>query len=108
MARVTRRAVRYEVHLPLAEVNRQTVTDGILVNISSLGVKLDLPFAVAPRLTVEFAFLPPGGKTPMRLSGQVVWMRPSLEKTGRFWHGVQFYQPRWEIEALARGWQQQA
>ncbi len=104
MVRITRRAVRYEVHLPVIEVNQKAVTEGYLLDISALGAKLDLPFALAPRGPVTFGFVSPGKDTILRLNGMVVWMQADRSKPGRFRHGLQFYQPQWDIDRLAPTW----
>jgi len=95
-----RRVKRHPVRLPVAELNGQPVQDTLVVDISSLGARLETTTPLAPRNPVEFVIAPPGGHGPLKLAGMVVWMRPRLDQPGRFQMGVQFYSPQWELESL--------
>ncbi|MEJ5328564.1 MAG: PilZ domain-containing protein [Desulfobaccales bacterium] len=99
---IPRRAKRYPVRLPVMELNGRPVSDTLLVDVSSLGARLESTTPLAPRNVAEFVVTLPGHNGPMKLSGTVVWMRPLLHAPGRFHLGLQFFAPCWEIDRLAQ------
>lgn len=99
---IPRRAKRYPVRLPVMELNGRPVSDTLVVDVSSLGARLESSTPLAPRNVAEFVVTLPGHNGPMRLSGTVVWLRPLLHSPGRFQMGVQFFGPAWEIDRLAQ------
>jgi hypothetical protein len=100
--RIERRVKRYPVRLPVRELNGQPAHDTYVVDLSSLGARLETASPLAPRNLVEFTVILPEDNTETRLSGQVVWMRPLLHLPGRFQMGLQFFGPQWDIDRLAR------
>ncbi len=99
---IQRRVKRYPVRLPVLELNGQPVADTLVVDVSSLGARLESTTPLAPRNPVEFVVPLPGYADPVKLSGTVVWMRPLVHAPGRFHLGVQFFAPCWQIEKLAQ------
>lgn len=100
--RVERRVKRFGVRLTVRLINGQPVRDTYVVDLSSLGARLETDKPLAPRNPVEFTVILPDQQGETRLSGQVMWMRPLLHFPGRFHLGVQFFGPNWEIDRLAR------
>lgn len=90
------------MRLEVKEFNGQPVTDACVVDISSLGARLEAAISLSPRNTAEFSVVLPGTNGPTRLSGKVVWLRPVMDRPGRFQMGVQFFGPQWDIDRLAR------
>ncbi len=102
--RIERRVKRYPVCLPIAELNGQPAQEARVVDLSSLGARLETKMPLAPRNTVDFTVRLPGQPGPARLSGQVRWLRPLLDRPGWFQIGVQFFTPQWDLERLAQRW----
>jgi hypothetical protein len=100
--RVARRVKRYPVRLPVRKLNGQPAGDTFVVDLSSLGARLETDTPLAPRNLVVFTILLPQLSVETRLSGQVVWMRPLTQQPGRFQMGLQFFAPNWDIDRLAR------
>lgn len=100
--RAHRRSQRYAVHLEVKTINGQPVADTFVLDISSLGARLESPLGLAPMRQVEFTFFLPGGDTETRLVGTVVWMRPVLGAPGRFQMGLKFFSTFWGIDQLGR------
>lgn len=99
---IPRRVKRYPVRLPVMELNGQPAADTLVVDVSSLGARLESATPLAPRNVADFVVTLPGHNDPLKLSGTVVWMRPLVHAPGRFQMGVQFFVPSWEIDRLAR------
>lgn len=99
---IPRRAKRYPVQLPVTELNGRPVADTLVVDVSSLGARLESLTPLAPRNVAEFVVTLPDHHGPVKLSGMVVWMRPLLNAPGRFQMGVKFFTPSWEIDRLAQ------
>lgn len=100
--RIVRRVKRFAVRLPVRELNGKPAKGIYVVDLSSLGARLETDAPLAPRLPVEFTVILPDHEVETRLSGQVVWMRPLLHFPGRFHLGLQFFGPQWDIDRLAR------
>lgn len=100
--RIPRRAQRYQVRWSVTRINDHTQTEAWVVDISCLGARLETPAALAPGLPVKFTVLLPEGPKELTLHGRVVWMRPLLVTPPRFVQGLQFYQPHWDLEPVAR------
>lgn len=99
--RVIRRTQRYRVHLEVAEMNGQRVTDTFVTDLSSLGARIEAASPLAARKHVELT-LRRSAQEALDLSGQVVWIRPLLTNPGRFQMGLNFFSPRWDIDRLGR------
>ncbi len=97
-----RRVKRYPVRLPVRELNGKPVNGTYVVDLSSLGARLETGTPLAPRNLVEFTVILPDHEIETRLCGQVIWMRPLLHFPGRFNLGLYFFGPNWDIDRLAR------
>ncbi len=100
--RIDRRVRRFPVRLPVTEMNGRPVQDAYVVDLSSLGARLETPAPLSPGNPVTVAVVLPGSEGPTRLSGQVVWMRPLTQQPGRYHLGLRFHGPDWDIDRLAR------
>jgi hypothetical protein len=100
--RVPRRAPRYAVHWAVTEINGKPAKDAWLVDVSSLGARLETSSALGPNLPVKMTIAVPDGESKLEINGRVVWMRPVFTARGRFHQGVQFYGPNWDIDRLAK------
>ncbi len=100
--RVNRKVQRFPGRLSLNELNGQPAPDSFLVDISSLGAQLESPLFMALNTPVEMVIRFPWGEQETRLSGMVRWVRPLLDKPGRFRMGLSFFNTFWELDLLAR------
>lgn len=100
--RVPRRAQRYAVRWAVKEINGKPVQDAWMVDVSSMGARLETATALSPRLPVKFTVILPEGETELLISGRVVWMRPVFSSRGRFHQGIEFYGINWDLDRLAR------
>jgi|UniRef100_A0A7C5ANJ5 hypothetical protein len=100
--RIPRRAQRYPVRWPVKTINGLAVKDSWVVDISTLGARLETTKGLSPNCPVEFTVLLPAGDKELVLSGRVVWMRPIFTPPGRYHQGLQFYTPNWDLERLAQ------
>ncbi len=100
--RIERRVKRYPVRLQVRELNGQPAHETYVVDLSSLGARLETASPLAPRKLVEFTVILPDHEIETHLSGQVKWLRPLLHFPGRFEIGLQFFGPQWDIDRLAR------
>ena len=100
--RIERRVKRYPVRLRVRELNGRPTRDTYVVDLSSLGARLETDTPLAPRNLLEFTVFLPDHDVETRLSGQVMWMRPLTQQPGRFQMGLQFFGPNWDIDRLAR------
>lgn len=100
--KVERQAQRYPTKLVVTKINGQPVTDTFLLDISSLGAKLESSTPLAPSYPVDIAVLLPEAQAETNLAGVVKWMRPLLHSDGRFLMGFEFYAPFWYIDLLGR------
>ena len=103
--RVPRRAQRYAVNLEVKTLNGQPASETYLLDISSLGARLESPLGLAPMKQVEFSVTFPGTDAETRLVGTVVWMRPVLGAPGRFQMGLKFITTFWLVDQLGRSGQ---
>lgn len=103
--RIPRRVQRHPVRWQVTEINGVPAKDSWVVDISSLGARLETTKALSPNTPVKFTLLLPDGETLLYLSGRVVWMRPIFSPPGRYHQGLQFYCPNWDLERLALGLQ---
>ncbi len=90
---------RYLLRLELLEVNGKSVAQGLLLDLSASGARLDLPFSPPMLSPLSFKIQLPETSAPLTLAGRVIWSKPALER-GRFFVGLQFYQLHWELERL--------
>ena len=88
--RVTRRAQRHQVNLEVKELNGQRVTDTCLIDISTVGARLETSTPLKPGDQVQFSFHQPNENLETSLAGVVVWVKPVEGKTGRCQMGVEF------------------
>lgn len=100
--RVPRRAQRYQVQWAVTEINGKPVQESWMVDVSSMGARLDTPSSLSPNLSIKFTVALPDGETNLEVNGRVVWMRPIFTSRGRFHQGIQFYGINWDLERLAK------
>ncbi len=100
--RTPRRVKRYPVRLEVREINGRPSPGALVVDISSLGARLETSQPLAPRNPVKFSVMLPGQDKESQLAGRIIWMLPLLAAPGRYWLGLQFFQPQWEVERLVR------
>jgi hypothetical protein len=96
-----RRARRYVVNTELVEVNGVPGQGSRIIDLSTNGARMDLPFSppFMSQITVKFALQ--GSEKFLRVVGRVIWSKTALQR-GRYEVGVQFYQNYWEIDHLLR------
>lgn len=99
--RVPRRAQRYPVRWAVTEINGKPAQDAWVVDVSSMGARLETTVALNPNTSVKFNVSLPDG-TGVMLAGRVVWMRPIFSMKGRFYQGVQFYGVNWTLDLWGR------
>ncbi len=99
--RTLRRAQRYPVNLPVAELNGRQVAGTFVVDLSSLGARIEATAPLSTRNHVEMTISLPD-QEPLVLSGQVAWLRPMVNAPGRFQMGVCFFNPQWDLDSLGR------
>jgi hypothetical protein len=100
--RIERRVQRYPVRLRVVQLNGQKTRNTFMVDVSSLGARLETDIPLAPRNLVVFSVFLHQYNVEARFSGQVMWMRPLIQKPGLFQIGLQFFGPNWDIDRLAR------
>ena len=100
--RVPRRAQRYQVRWAVTEINGKPARDAWVVDVSCMGARLETSSSLSPNMSVNFTVSLPDGKTELRLTGRVIWMRPIFSSHGRYYQGVQFYGVNWGLERLAK------
>ena len=101
LQRKTQRQVqRFPVRLALHELNGQPASDSYLVDISSLGARLESPVFLRPNTSVDFVVRFPWMENNTRLAGQIKWIKPV--NGDRYTMGLRFYQTFWELDMLAR------
>ena len=81
--RIPRRAQRYAVKLEVKTLNGQPLSETSLLDVSSLGARIESNLGLAPMRQVEFTVSFPGADTETKLAGTVVWMRRVLGAPGR-------------------------
>lgn len=99
--RVPRRAQRYPVRWAVTDINNKPAQDAWVVDVSSMGARLETTFALNPNMSIKFTVSLPDG-TGLMLTGRVVWMRPIFSSNGRFYQGVQFYSVNWNLDRLGK------
>jgi hypothetical protein len=93
---------RYPARLDVKKINGRPAAGVLVVDLSAMGARLESAEPLAPRNAVDFTLHLPGADADTTLSGMVVWLRPLLDRPGRFQMGVQFYQPVWDLDRLGR------
>jgi Flp pilus assembly CpaE family ATPase len=88
---ITRRAKRYPVHLEVKELNGQPVAATYLIDISTLGARLESPTPLTPMDQVELSFHQPNADSETRLAGVIVWVQAAAGKTGHYHMGIKFH-----------------
>ncbi len=89
--RASRRAQRYQVHFEVKELNGHRVTDTYVIDISTVGARLESPTPLELKDQVLFSFIPPNEDSETSLAGTIVWVKSAGEKTGRYHIGVEFF-----------------
>ena len=98
--RTQRQVQRFPVRLALHELNGQPASDSYLVDISSLGARLESPVYLRPHTPVDLVVRFPWMENNTRLAGQIKWIKQV--NGDRFTMGLRFYQTFWELDMLAR------
>jgi hypothetical protein len=89
--------LRFQVRLPVLEINGKPAPNVLVLDIGVDGARLETDAPMANRYPVEFSLLLEKNEPPLKLFGQVAWLRPLIEKPGFFHMGVSFLQPRWDL-----------
>jgi predicted ribosomally synthesized peptide with nif11-like leader len=93
-----RTSKRYGVFLKVSEINGQSVSDTVMVDISAWGAQVESLIKSPANSDLELYFVPTKTKDKIRLAGKVVWSgRVPLSK--RHSIGLQFYK---SIEQLGK------
>lgn len=99
--REQRRARRFGLNVEILEIIGKSVQRARLLNLSSNGATVELPFSARINEQVAFWVLLPGLKKPIKFIGRVAWRKP-VNPDGRYETGLQFYQNYWEIDQWLR------
>lgn len=94
--------MRYPIRLPIKEINGRPGADYYVLDLSSMGAKLESPVPLRLRDSVYFSFNLPGEGKEIHLGGQVVWVHPSLGTPPQYFIGIRLFQVHWELEQLVR------
>jgi hypothetical protein len=97
-----RQVLRYPVRLEVKVLKDRPAAGVLVVDLSSLGARLEGDHPLSPGLTVDFTIRLPDYPVDSQLSGQVMWSRPLVETPGRFQMGVKFFATNWELDRLGR------
>jgi len=100
--KVNRKFVRYQVGWEVKTVNGEPVTETFLFDLSAIGAKIEGPKPLAPRNHLEFTYVRPGDDRKRSNNGVIVWMRPLVNKPGRYQMGVKFYKADWPLDQELR------
>ena len=96
-----RRARRYRLNTELLETNGAPGKGSKIIDMSTNGARLELPFSPPFMSQMTLKFELQGAQKVFRVVGRVIWSRMTL-KRGWYEVGVQFYQNYWEIDHLLR------
>jgi PilZ domain len=99
--REQRRARRFALNVEIQEIIIKSVQGARLLNLSSNGAKVELPFSARINEQVAFWVILPGFKKPSKFIGRVAWKKP-VNPEGRYVTGLQYYQNYWEIDQWLR------
>ncbi len=100
-----RQARRFSTRIPIQQINGRPTPDSYILDLSSLGLKIESPVPLAVNEPVELSFTLPHKEQSVRMAGLVVWNRPAPPYGTRFFLGVKLFVPQWEIDVLARQWE---
>jgi PilZ domain len=92
---------RYPLNLEIIEIIGKPAKGGRLLNISTNGARVELPFSAKIFDQLAFWVLLPGFKKPSKFIGRVAWKKP-VNSEGLYVTGLQFYQNYWEIDHWMR------
>ena len=99
--REQRRARRFAISIEILEINGNPAQGGKILNLSTNGARLELPFSFRIRDQLKLLVLLPGLKKPSTFIGQVLWKKPGNSE-GHYVTGVQFYQNYWDLDQWLR------
>ncbi len=99
--KVPRRARRFPLDIEIIEAIGKSAQGARLIDLSSNGARVEVPFAAKINEQVAFVVLLPGLKKPSKFIGRVAWKKPA-DAEGHFVTGLQFYQNSWEIDHWLR------
>jgi hypothetical protein len=99
--REQRRARRFALDLEVLEIGGKPVHGARLINLSSNGARLELPFAARINEQLKVTVQLPGFTKPSTFFGRVAWKK-KVNLEGRFVTGLQFYQNNWDLDQWLR------
>jgi hypothetical protein len=94
-----RRARRYAINTELLEVNGIPGNGAKIIDLSTNGARLELPFSPPFMSQMTLKFELQGAKKALSVVGRIIWSKMTLKK-GWYLVGVQFYQNYWELDHL--------
>jgi hypothetical protein len=100
--KVNRKFVRYKVDWEVKTFNGQPETETFLFDLSVVGAMIEGTKPLAPRNHVEFTYVRPGDDRERSHTGLVMWMRPLVQKPGRYLIGIKFFEADWPLEQELR------
>jgi|GEM_PF-7075183 len=96
-----RRGRRFPIKRQLLEINGRPGGGAQILDLSTNGARLYLPFTQPFMSQISFKFPRRDQNQVESLVGRVIWSRPATAK-GWYYVGVQFYQNYWEMEKWLR------
>ena len=96
-----RRSRRYRLNTELLEVNGRPGKGSKIIDLSTNGAKVELPFSPPFMSQMTLKFELQGAQKVLQVVGRVLWSKMTL-KRGWYEVGIQFYQNYWEIDQLLR------
>ncbi len=87
--------------MELLGINGKPDQEARLLDLSTNGAKLALPFSPPLMAQMTISFLLPGLDQPTEIKGRVVWKKP-VNSEKLYVVGFQFYQNYWEIDRWLR------
>ena len=99
--REQRRARRFGINLEILEINGKSAQGARILELSTNGARLELPFSFQINDQLKLIVLLPGLKKPSTFIGRVTWKKPANSE-GRYATGLQFYQNYWDLDQWLR------
>jgi hypothetical protein len=99
--RAQRRARRFSINLEILEINGKPAQGARILDLSTNGARLELPFSFRIKDQLKLIVLLPGLKKPSAFIGVVIWKKPANSE-GHYITGLQFYQNFWDLDQWLR------
>ena len=99
--REQRRARRFGINLEILEINGKPAQGARILDLSTNGARLELPFSFPINDQLKLIVLLPGLKKPSTFIGRVIWKKPANSE-GQYTIGLQFYQNYWDLDQWLR------